>query len=567
MNEEFQNYRFAIYARKSETDDGRQVLSIPSQIQEMRNLAESYGFKVVLVLSDSQTAHKPNKRPNFAKLLEEVNEGKIDGILCWKADRLARNPIESGTILYLIQTGLIKIIQTPFSRFLPTDNMLPLNIELGMANQYSLDLSKNIRRGNKAKTEQGGWCHVAVQGYLNDRLEKTILKDPQRFPLIRKMWDLLLTGSYSIPQICKIANEEWHFQTRRSRKRGGNPLALSSLYGIFTNPFYYGKIENGEHEGWGTHEPMITEEEFDRAQTILSRAGRKGRTNNEFPFTGIVHCGECDSSITAEIKVKYACPNCGKQQSAKNPQACRFCKHKISEETIFKGNWYTYYRCTKKKGPCSQAYIEEAVLKKQILTRLETIQLKPSFEAWAKKWFKARNEEEFDKKAEMNHRFAENYARSEARLKGYMDMRADGELSKEEFLEKKTAIEGDLKTWKKQLKDAEARRDQWLEKAEKELDFVVGITERFNEGSVRKKRYIFSELGSNFVLKDKELAVEGHPHYVLFKELENYADLSLEPEQIRLKTGKNPMDFVRDSVWSSKLEEIRTYFMQASIAL
>jgi site-specific DNA recombinase len=550
MNEDLPNYRFAIYARKSEIDDGRQILSIPSQIQEMRDLARSLGFRIVLVLSDSQTAHKPNKRPNFAKLLDAINEGKIDGILCWKADRLARNPIESGTILYLIQTGLIKIIQTPFARFLPTDNMLPLNIELGMANQYSLDLAKNIRRGNKAKTEQGGWCHVAVQGYLNDRLEKTILKDPDRFHLVRKMWDLLLTEAYSIPQICRIANDEWNYKTRRSKKRGGNPLAVSTLYGIFCNPFYYGRIENGEHQGWGTHEPMITEEEFELAQEILGRAGRKGRTGNEFPFTGIVHCGECNSSITAEIKVKYPCPSCTKQQTAKNPQKCRFCKHMITEEAIFKGKWYTYYRCTKKKGACSQAYVEQSDLKKQVLSRLQQIQLKPNFEAWAKKWFKARNEEEFNKKSEVNDRFGQNYARCEARLKGYIDMRADGELNKEEFLAKKAAIEKEMIQWKKQLKDAEVRRDQWLQKVEKELDFVVGITARFNTGTIRDKRYIFSELGSNFVLKDKELAIEGHPHFVLFKELEELADLSLEPDAIRLKTGKDPMDFVRGSAWS-----------------
>jgi hypothetical protein len=50
---------------------------------------------------------------------------------------------------------------------------------------------------------------------------------------------LILTGQYSPPQILALANTEWHFRTRQTRKQGGKPLARSAIYRLFTDPFYY----------------------------------------------------------------------------------------------------------------------------------------------------------------------------------------------------------------------------------------------------------------------------------------------------------------------------------------
>jgi hypothetical protein len=54
---------------------------------------------------------------------------------------------------------------------------------------------------------------------LNDRLEKTVIIDPERFDLVKRMWKLMLTGNYTPPKVAEIANEEWGFRTRRSKKR------------------------------------------------------------------------------------------------------------------------------------------------------------------------------------------------------------------------------------------------------------------------------------------------------------------------------------------------------------
>ncbi len=171
------------------------------------------GLNVVRIFQDEGSAHKPGNRDSFILLMETIKNQEIDAILTWKADRIARNMIEGGQIIHLLQSNILKVIQTRYSCFMPNDNMLSLTVEMGMANQFSLDLSKNVKRGNKTKINKGGVCGVASHGYLNNKVDKTVYSDPDRFHHVRKMWDLCLTENYSVSEICKIADKDWNFKT------------------------------------------------------------------------------------------------------------------------------------------------------------------------------------------------------------------------------------------------------------------------------------------------------------------------------------------------------------------
>ena len=152
-------------------------------------------------------------------MMERIENGEADGILCWQINRLSRNPIDSGKLSWLLQQGILKSIQTIDRQYLPEDNVLLFNVESGMANQFILDLSKNTKRGLQSKLEKGWLPNVAPLGYCNDTQNHTIAKDPERFNLVRKMWDLMLTGSYTPPKILDIATNEWSFRTRKSIPR------------------------------------------------------------------------------------------------------------------------------------------------------------------------------------------------------------------------------------------------------------------------------------------------------------------------------------------------------------
>ena len=532
---DLKDIKFGIYARKSETGEDRQVMSIESQIDEMKKLQDQNDLNVVKVYTDAQTAHKPNSRHSFIEMLEDLHNGIIDGLLVWKADRLARNPIEGGSILYALQNETLKAIKTPYNTYIPTDNTLPLTIEFGMANQFSLDLSRNVLRGNKRKIKEGGHCGVAPCGYINDKEEKTILIDPERFDYVRRMWDLLLSGNYSVAQICKKADKEWGFKTIKRKKSGGGKIASSSLYRIFTNSFYCGKVKSGNNMNWGAHVPMITETEFEKAQEILRRRGRKAVTSYEFPFTGHIKCGDCGGGITAEEKVKYACPSCRKQLSAKNPKPCLRCKHQITKDDIAGGNWYIYYRCTKKKGKCNQKCVRSEELEGQFVNLLNSLEVDEEFEVWASSWLKVINENEFLQKKKENNAFLVAYQSAEDRLKNLIDMRAGNELTKAQFLERMKNAEQSRDECRSRLDKAEKRNKEWINRATEELEFIKGVSKRFDKGGVKDKKYIFSKIGSNFILNSGNLFMELKKEYLLIKETKECAEVWIEPSKTAYK--------------------------------
>src|SRR5438034_15796 len=115
--------KYFLYVRKSNEDRKRQVASIEDQITEMRKLAQRLNLNIVEIIRESRSAKKPG-RPEFNKMIGRIHKGDANAILCWKLNRLARNPIDGGQISWMLQQAIIKHIQTYSSEFKPTDNVI-----------------------------------------------------------------------------------------------------------------------------------------------------------------------------------------------------------------------------------------------------------------------------------------------------------------------------------------------------------------------------------------------------------------------------------------------------------
>lgn len=153
--------RYILYARKSEEDKRRQVQSIDDQIRELRALATRGGLTVVQEMREEQSAKAPG-RPAFNAMLQAIRQGKADGILVWSINRLLRNPVDEGTVKWMLQQGVLMSIRTMDKEHTPQDNVLILGVESGVATQFILDLRKGVLRGLQSKLDKGWYPRWAT---------------------------------------------------------------------------------------------------------------------------------------------------------------------------------------------------------------------------------------------------------------------------------------------------------------------------------------------------------------------------------------------------------------------
>lgn len=468
---------YFLYCRKSTEDEDRQVLSIESQRNEMERLAATWAnARVVGVYEESRSARKPG-RPIFDEMLRRIEKGEAEGIIAWHPDRLARNSIDGGRIIYMLDGSRLRDLR--FATFTFENNpqgKFMLSIIFGYSKYYVDSLSENILRGMRAKLDRGWLPNMAPTGYLNDRGTGTIVPDPERFPLIRRMWELMLTGAYSPRQILAMATNDWGLRTKKRRRIGGRPLSLSTVYLIFSNPFYAGIIRRATKTYGGKHPPMVTLDEFERVQAMLGRRRIARPKRKVFAFSGMIHCGECGCCITAEEHVKPS------------------------------GKRFAYYRCTKRgKQPCAQrTYTPEDDIDRQVQAFLATLSPPAGVHEWALAQLGRWEEQEAVKDETGRMSVEKALGEVSKQLDNLTSLRVRDLLSDDEFIRQRQTLEGQ----RLRLRQDAGAAGTWFEPARLALQFCNRAASWFPEADAQQKRLILSIAGSNCTLRDRQLSID-----------------------------------------------------------
>ncbi len=297
--------KFILYCRKSTDTEDKQVLSLASQEDELQKIVKANGLDVIAILKESKSAKEPG-RPIFNDMIKMITAGKADAILCWKIDRLTRNPVDGGQIQWLLQNNQIKCIRTFDKSYYPNDNVIVMSIEQAMANQYIRDLSVNVKRGNRAKLERGEWPNQAPLGYLNDKTTKTVVVDKKYAPFITRAFELYATGTHTLKQTSDILYKEG------LRTKTGNKIEKGQLQRLLLNRFYTGLMPRDGKIYPGKHTPIISQKLFDTVQDVLAGRNHPRPKKYFYAAQGFLKCASCGCALTVDTQrghQYYYCTN------------------------------------------------------------------------------------------------------------------------------------------------------------------------------------------------------------------------------------------------------------------
>jgi site-specific DNA recombinase len=457
---------FFIYARKSTESEDRQIRSIGDQIAELRELATRESLSIADTFVEKQSAKIPG-RPIFNEMVARIEAGEATGILAWHPDRLARNSLDGGRIIYLVDTGKITGLKFPTFVFDPSPSgKFMLSIMFGQSKYYVDALSENIRRGLRQKLKNGIWPGMLPVGYCRDKTTKEIKPDPQRAPLVCKAFELYATGEYTLDQITETING------LGLTNRTGEPLSRTQYHRLLQNPMYYGVFEYLKERHEGTHEPIIAKATFDKGQDARRQKSKpKTPTLKSYLYRGFLRCGECGCLITTETQ---------------------------------KG--HNYLRCTKRvKRDCSQKYLREEKLSEQLGRYIARLSVPAESADWMLAELEQEKASDTAAASVVIGAIRLHIKSVDEQLDRLMDAYLDKTLSLDEYRTAKNNLIEKKKQKEGELADQERHRSGWFEPATgfiKAAKYAATLASSNNDA---EKLTFAKTTGSNFRLVNREL--------------------------------------------------------------
>ncbi len=486
--------KFFLYARKSTDVEDKQVRSIENQITELRAFAKQENLNVVEEFIEKQSAKIPG-RQIFGEMIKRIERGEANGILAWHPDRLARNSIDGGRIIYLLDCGHLAMLKFPtFWTENTSQGKFMLNIAFGQSKYYVDSLSENVKRGLRQKVRRGEYPSLAPVGYLNDSRIKSVVVDKKRAPIIRKAFELYAQGDMRLEDISNFLAQ------RGILSCGGKRIHITRTTFILKNPFYTGLFRYAGEIYEGKHEPIIAKKLFDKVQEILKQKSRPHHKPKNEPkaLCGLIQCGECGRMITAE-----------------------------------KQKGHIYYRCTKKWTTCSQRYIREEELDRQLSSLIQKVSLRQD---WTEKLLEM-SEKDKQKSAQSCFAFAqeanEKIKNINIKLQRLLDGYLDQDIDREVYRAEKAKLLSDKKSLEERTTNFEQKQNDWLEPFQNWIKVASNLEKTARDNDLFSKKVIAKEIfGSNLRLASR--AVRGEPVFPYLSALRVAESVGKIPESLIL---------------------------------
>lgn len=329
-----------IYARYS--SHGQQDQSIDGQLRDNYSFAEREGLLVVGEYIDRAISGKTDDRPDFLRMISDASKKQFKYIIVWKLDRFARNRFDSAIHKATLKKYGVKVISATENISDEPEGILLEGVMESLAEYYSANLSKHIKRGQRESAIRGshvggippfGFKSVTV----GDKIK--LVADEINAPIIKYVFEQYAIG---VPKKDILSELD---------KRGvlnyyGRPLSKSCLQHALHNTKYIGKYMFHGNEVKGACEAIISEDLFNAVQKRLAsvrRAPATKKAKQEYILHGKAFCGFCGTKLIGEsgasrngtVHNYYTCAkrkrqhNCSKKNEKKD-----FLEWYVVEQTV-----------------------------------------------------------------------------------------------------------------------------------------------------------------------------------------------------------------------------------------
>lgn len=310
-----------LYLRKSRAEEGMDTSEILARHQKtLLDYAATHKIHIVEIYPEVVSGESLYARPQMLRLLQDVEDGKYDCVLCMDLDRLSRGRMKDQGIILDAFKDSNTLIVTPDKVYNLSDEIDEEYAELKtfMSRREYKIINKRLRRGLQQSIEDGCYVANAPYGYKRafvDRKPTLEIYEPEA-KFVRMMFDLYAQG-YGCISVAR------HINALGAKPHRSQEFNRSSVAKILRNPTYIGKVVwnqkkhirkgtkgNPKHitiyqprEQWtitdGLHPPIIDKELFDRVQEIL--AGRYVPKRNDgtvrSPLVGLIKCANCGMNM------------------------------------------------------------------------------------------------------------------------------------------------------------------------------------------------------------------------------------------------------------------------------
>ena len=355
-------YEVGIYCRLSK-DDGtdNESASIATQKSILTDYVKRQGWHLAKTYVDDGYSGTNFQRPSFQNMIKDIENGLINCVITKDLSRLGRNYLDCGLYLevffpehnvrYIAVNDGVDTLNKSAMDITPFRNILN--------EMYSADVSVKIKSAYRARFQQGKFMGTtAPYGYVKDPADHNhLLIDDKVAHVVREIFDLALAGN-GIAKIRKHINKQHILRPAAYAVEQGATgyeryfedneenryiWSENSVRGILRSPIYAGNLAGYKRiaanmkskkrpsklpEEWevipDTHEGIVTQEEFDTVQQLMTSRRREQNAGGfENIFSGVIKCADCGYAMRAASAnrrkrpdiidcVQYTCNNYGR---------------------------------------------------------------------------------------------------------------------------------------------------------------------------------------------------------------------------------------------------------------